>query len=717
MSTAQCPAGESPLLDTSGEYVCLPTWSAPPRPEPPAPIASTVAAPTAPVTVEVPAVDSGPGLGSVVATVMPMLAVAVLVGAAVLAVTSLHRDGRAAIRSWVAAVATGARRLGLRALWRWAWHDVPSSKRWRVRAFRVGVLVGATLVASTWILGALPLILQPLVLLAALGLLGAVRRRQPTEVKPEAWWGERRLVGALRSAGVLATAKAGEPPVVLRRHGAPRTDQRGTSVTFALPGAHPWTEVLARRDRLASALDVPARLLTITHDDDQAEGVLTLWVGVPQSRGVVASPLAGATSTRWADPVRIGTDERGQPVVLATDEANTLLAGQPGSGKTTLARTILGHYLLDASTSIFLLDGKGSRADYGAARDLCARFVSGVDDDAVEATEAMLDEVLGIVRDRNAKSGDGACPGDGAHRAGVLLLLEEFQDVRAAASKADRESLDAILGRIVRMGRAVGVHVVVSTQRPTVDDLPSGVRNLISQRVALMLRNAADAALVLGSVPTLPLPSRRGEALLATPAGIVAVTLDLLDAGGWAALCARAASLRPRRPAPEPEPALVALEPAVVAAVAPTALVPALQALEPVRAAAVVPAAVVPAAVVAPEPVRDPLHAAALEVLADSDPRGLPATALLALLPDWLAPVTPAALGKALRGCDGLERGHVGKSPVWRLRRRVGVPSVWPRSSPRSEGSEARSGPRNGSGRAQDGPSGARPSGSSEVAP
>ena len=68
-------------------------------------------------------------------------------------------------------------------------------------------------------------------------------------------------------------------------------------------------------------------------------------------------------------------------------------------------------------------------------------------------------------------------------------LLEEFQDVRAAASKENRERLDSTLGRIVRMGRAVAVHVLVSTQRPTTDDLPAGTRNLLSQRVALMLRN------------------------------------------------------------------------------------------------------------------------------------------------------------------------------------------------------------------------------------
>jgi DNA segregation ATPase FtsK/SpoIIIE-like protein len=84
--------------------------------------------------------------------------------------------------------------------------------------------------------------------------------------------------------------------------------------------------------------------------------------------------------------------------------------------------------------------------------------VSGVDEEAVDDTLGLLSDVLGIVRARNAAGGQ---------HPGVLLLLEELQDVRAAAARDQRDRLDTLLGRIVRMGRAVGVHVTVSTQRPT----------------------------------------------------------------------------------------------------------------------------------------------------------------------------------------------------------------------------------------------------------
>jgi hypothetical protein len=249
-------------------------------------------------------------------------------------------------------------------------------------------------------------------------------------------------------------------------------------------------------------------------------------------------PTVGKSArTDWREPVVIGRGEDGL-VTLDADEANTLIAGRPGSGKTSVARIVLAHYLLDPVASVYLLDGKGSRKDYGACRDLCARFVWGTDDTAIEDTLSMLWEVLDLVRARNAAFDGESEP------VGVLVLLEEFQDVRASADKAVREDLDNVLGRIVRMGRAVGCHVLVSTQRPTTDDLPSGVRNLISQRLALMLRNGEDARIVLGSTPEIPLPTKRGEGLLCLATGTQAVRLSHLTDTAWAAVCGRASSLR-----------------------------------------------------------------------------------------------------------------------------------------------------------------------------
>lgn len=473
-----------------------------------------------------------------------------------------------------------------------------------------------------------------------------VARRAGSDEDTAAWWSERKLLTALRSAGIVPALRADEPEVSLRRRGAPQHSEHGTAVVFELPG-QPWTLVRDRADRLAAALRLDGDRLHVSHPEGTPTGTVKLFVGNLQREGSTPAEVGSAERTRWSEPVRIGMDPQGQPVHLQTSEANTLLAGQPGAGKTSVARIVLSHFLLDSTAAVYLLDGKGSRRDYGAAVPLCARFVSGTDESSVEDTEEMLGEVLAIVRQRNAASGDGPAPG------GVLLLLEEFQDVRAAADKGTRDRLDNLLGRVVRMGRAVGVSVLVSTQRPSVDDLPSGTRNLIGQRVALMLRNAADAALVLGTPPTLPLPARRGQALLTTPTGTVSVALDLLDADAWTSLCSRATTARsyavgaPRSPFARP------------------------LSVDPVEPA---------------EPASEPLLDAVVDVLRDAHPAGITASALHTALPVWVRPDTPARLGMALRphlsSGDTIRRAHVGKAVVIRLAVPGAPPAGVPGESP-----------------------------------
>lgn len=648
------PPFPSPAVLPEPADVSTPT---PVTPSTPTPV--TASTPTTTATTTATAVPVQPATATDIDTdVQPVLILALvvaLIAAVVIAGAALvRRDDHARAARLVLRV--GARRATwpLAAPWllpSWC----PAGLRLALALAALAVY-GLTLIMLTGLLG----LALPGLLLFGLLLLGGGHKlvgwRPAAEPEPEAWWSERKLLGALRAAGVLPRVKADAPPVVLRRYGQPRTDEHGTTVTFALPGALPWTDLLARRDKLAAVLGIPARQLVVTHNDDQPPNVVTLWVGVPTAQGSHASPLGTATTTTWRTPARIGRSPQGHPVTVQTHEANTLIAGLPGYGKTSAARGIVAHGLLDPGTRLWIVDGKASR-DWTAAAPLAERFVVGTDDAVAEHAEELLGDVLAEVQRRNA-AGTVDPPG-------LLVVLEEWTEVRAAADRAGRDRLDALLGRVLRTGRAAGCHVVLVSQRPTVEDVPGGARNLLSNRLCLTVRNAADAALVLGEQPTLALPTRRGEALLAVPTGTVSVVLDHLDATGWEAVCRRAAAMRPDRP---PATVAPATAPHSTASVAP----------EPE------PESDVPEA---PVPVRDPLVHAVVEVLRDSDPRGLPATSLLGMLPGWLAPPSPAHLGRALGKAPELERGHVGKAPVWRLAS-LGVPSVHPRCNPRTEGAE-----------------------------
>ena len=466
---------------------------------------------------------------------------------------------------------------------------------------RSAVFVG--LVLLTLAPPALVLVPGRLVTLAVLLAVGAlVYVRCPTPAVE--WWAERKLAPALVAAGIIR-ARAGEVPALSRR-GQPVRDERGTAVTITLPPGVAAVEVEGKRVNLASALGVPARLLVVRHDPDDPANVVTLWVGFPQAAGSAVSSLATVERTSWADPVRIGCDEQGRPVTLQTLEHSTLIAGVPGAGKSSVCRVLVAHALLDPGAQVYGLDGKAG-SDWKAAVPLFTRWVSGAAEDAPADLVAMLAEVLAIVRARNNADHDD--------HAGLLLLLEELQDVRAAADKRTGAQIDVTLGRIIRTGRAVGVHVLISTQRPSVEDVPSGVRNLVTQRLCLMVRNPADAGLVLGVAPTLALPTRRGEGLLTTPAATRAVNLDHLDNAGWQAVVSRAGAAR--------------------------------------------------ASITVQRVGQSDAFDAAVRGLLEDGP--LTASALYAWLPEGLRQGSVVGLGRAVAQLPAVERTRLGKSPAWAL--------------------------------------------------
>jgi S-DNA-T family DNA segregation ATPase FtsK/SpoIIIE len=207
-----------------------------------------------------------------------------------------------------------------------------------------------------------------------------------------------------------------------------------------------------------------------------------------------------------------------------------LVAGKTGSGKSTLFHVVITNLALWCSpeqVEFYLVDfKKGVEFKCYAAKHLPhARVV------AIESDREFGLSVLQRVDDELRRRGDlfrqlGAQDVAGYKRAGgteamprTLLLIDEFQEFFVEDDKIS-QTASLLLDRIVRQGRAFGIHVLLGSQ--TLGGAYTVARTTLGQmviRIALQC-NEADAYLIMDDTNPAPrLLSRPGEGIYNDMAG------------------------------------------------------------------------------------------------------------------------------------------------------------------------------------------------------
>lgn len=201
--------------------------------------------------------------------------------------------------------------------------------------------------------------------------------------------------------------------------------------------------------------------------------------------------------------VPLGVSDTGEAVTLSLDSQTVLVGGSPGAGKSVAVWSLILGACADPSVSLVLVDLKPASLDYApihsraeilattraAARDAFRRIVAYID----ETNHGLLPRGFANVRQ---------VP-EGAPR--VLVVVDEAaQFTMGAATKEEEEAGKEalrLLNSIVAVGRASGVSVIIATQKPDSTVIPTGLRDLMAQRVAFRVGNRAQAETILGDVP------------------------------------------------------------------------------------------------------------------------------------------------------------------------------------------------------------------------
>lgn len=188
-----------------------------------------------------------------------------------------------------------------------------------------------------------------------------------------------------------------------------------------------------------------------------------------------------------------GINEENTPVLISLDNTpHILVAGTTGSGKSVMINNIICSLIRnmgDDNIEFYMIDTKRVElSSYKKLASVCN--VANTPEDAIE----MLDKVCGEIDTRYLMMEDKGwrqIPDD-FYR--IVVVIEELGDLMMTSKKA----VEKYIVKIAQLGRACGVHLIVATQRPTVDVLTGHIKANIGCRFALQTTSAIDSRNILG---------------------------------------------------------------------------------------------------------------------------------------------------------------------------------------------------------------------------
>ena len=319
------------------------------------------------------------------------------------------------------------------------------------------------------------------------------------------------ITRALASLGIAAINSALKDNGKLVFISDPHRDGPGWATQLDLPHGVTVTQIIAKREELASGLRRPLSATWPAKVESEHAGRLDLWVGFHDISKTkpVPWPLARAGQVDVFAGFPFGTNPRQQPIDAPLFEHNWLIGAQPGQGKTAAVRVVASAAALDPMAELWVheLAGKGDLEPYA---QVSHRYVSGLDDDSIAyAAESMrklraeLDtrskKMKGIPKEQRP---DGKITPDMARKRSqrlfpLVAIFDEVQNLFMHPGLGEQAQEDAAY--VIRLGRAYGVILVLATQRPDSKSLPTAVSGNVSARFCLKVPGQMENDMILGT--------------------------------------------------------------------------------------------------------------------------------------------------------------------------------------------------------------------------
>jgi DNA segregation ATPase FtsK/SpoIIIE, S-DNA-T family len=212
---------------------------------------------------------------------------------------------------------------------------------------------------------------------------------------------------------------------------------------------------------------------------------------------------------KMAVPVILGKDILGKPQLLdLVKTPHMLIAGATGSGKSVCVNSMILSILYKRSpqeVKLILIDPKIVELKlYNDIPHLLVPVIT----ESKKAFQALQWSLCEMER-RYALLDSMGCRDIASYNkrieerhiateklAYIVIIIDEFADLMATTGK----ELESTVARLAAMSRAVGIHLVLATQRPSIDVITGLIKANIPSRVAFMVASKMDSRIIIDQV-------------------------------------------------------------------------------------------------------------------------------------------------------------------------------------------------------------------------
>ena len=310
--------------------------------------------------------------------------------------------------------------------------------------------------------------------------------------KEELYDKKRRIESALKDFGVAGEVREYHPGPIVTAY-----------EFFPVPGIK---SAKAWGDGLAEVLSVALEAGSVRAQ--RISGKSSLGIEIPNNKREIIRlrDIIGSEKFQSSDSkltFALGKDAHG--VVTITDLAvmpHLLIAGSTGTGKSVALNALIASLLYKATpdeVKLILIDPR--RLEFSMYENV-PHLLCPVIHDPKKAHIVLMDIVrkmeerykkLQAAKVRNIEQYNQEAKQPLPY---IVIIIDELTDLMMVGA----QELEFFIGRLAQLARAVGIHLVLATQRPSIDVITGTIKNNFSCRIAFRVASKIDSRIILDTV-------------------------------------------------------------------------------------------------------------------------------------------------------------------------------------------------------------------------